>query len=518
MSQNKIIFYKGDDGGCGVLRMIQPAKYLEKLGYNIRVQFLSTARTISSDVKVCVFQRDYLQPDAPFYWEWLKDRNIKIIYDLDDDIFDVPPSNPNFSHFKRPEIRSRYEFFIKNADLVTVSTQYLKTRLENLNSNIEVLPNCIDFETWPSPVLSSHPEIRLGWAGSPTHYEDLMLIFPTLKNIMKKFKNVHLYFLGYCPSEFLKEFDKRIFLIEGGLYNIYQLKFAQMGIDIGFIPLVVNNLNKSKSPVKYLEYSSLKIPSIASFDSPYKNVISEGKNGFLAKSIEEWEEKISLLIRNPSLRKKIGEKAYQHCFENFNIQTKAKLWEKAYLKLVNNFEQKTTVPIKPSLSHTIDDIQLIFDQFNIAKLFVKQKDILVLGAHFSYCFELLLNSQARRLFILESDQLKLLETQKEFNASQAFFTLYNFDFSSDPPIKNNFDMILGIDYYKIPNDKRKFLMRIRSLLKNFGTAILSHYGSEKERQEFLQLTSQYFKITNTILMQEKIETDSKFLILFGSPK
>lgn len=517
-------FYRCDPGGCGILRIVQPAKYLKNLGYKINSTILNTAKSIDSNVKICVFQRDYVQPDVIQYWEWLKDRGIKIVYDIDDDIFDIPKSNPNYSWFKRIDVRSRYEYYIRNADLVTVSTNYLKTRLENLNQNIIVLPNCIDFETWPSPVNSTHPQIRIGWAGSPTHHEDLMAVFPAIKNIMKRYKNIQLYFLGFCPQEYLDEFKNRLTFIEGGDYTVYQLKLAQLGLDIGFMPLVVNGLNKSKSPVKYLEYSSLKIPSVASYDSPYRDVIKDGDNGYLANSLKEWEEKLEILIKNKSLRRKVADRAYDYCSQKFDISKQISRWENAYKRLLNGALEKEVLETAAGFIQAGDttysnEYQLLADQFNFAKLFVNNKEILITNVRNPFGFEILQKAGVKRIYAVDSDQEVLNHVSKRNQGNRILsFQYCNFDHNQNPAIKGNFDLILSINDYSIIVDKRKFLLRLQNLLKKFGILIISFYtADEAERRQFLSLVQYFFKVTNTVLLQEYTKIDDpKYLVVFAT--
>ena len=51
---------------------------------------------------------------------------------------------------------------------------------------------------------------------------------------------------------------------------------------------------------------ALAIPSVASPVGVNSKIILDRVNGFLAKTNEEWEEKLEILISNKSLRKAIG--------------------------------------------------------------------------------------------------------------------------------------------------------------------------------------------------------------------
>ena len=54
-----------------------------------------------------------------------------------------------------------------------------------------------------------------------------------------------------------------------------------------------------------------------------KEIIQAGVNGFLANSGEEWIEKLSLLIENPVLRKKVGLAGRKTVEERYSVKVNA---------------------------------------------------------------------------------------------------------------------------------------------------------------------------------------------------
>lgn len=529
MKNSKIVMYKGDEGGCGVLRIIQPGNYLKKLGYNVSIENLDTSRTIYPNTQICVFQREYVQPDVLDYVSWLKSRGVKIVYDLDDDIFDVPKSNPTYEHFKRPETRKKYEFFLKNADLVTVSTEYLRGRLRHYNSNIVIVPNCIDFDTWPGrPPHSSHSGIRLGWAGSATHYEDLMLVFQPIKNLIQKFKSLSLHFLGFCPKEYQDAFGDRVIYHTGGNYKFYQHKLAQLSLDVGFIPLVVNNLNKSKSPVKYLEYASQKIPCVASKEGPYKDLIKDSENGYLANDPIEWEHKLGVLIKNKGVRNKVGENSYIYCQQNYNMQTKIYLWEKYYKQLLTTpVPEVNTKGLKKSSENSsveniptaaqADDVQIIHDIYNISKLFAKNKKICLMDSSASFHTDYLVNAGAAEVTVLHDDRPVVDHFKRTNQDNRLSYFYYQFDKDKRTTVKNDQDLLISINNYPFVQDKKIFFSKLTPLLRKSGTGIITYLAPKPERDQFLNLLRYYFAVNSTILMREFSSLDSeKHLLAFVS--
>ena len=90
-------------------------------------------------------------------------------------------------------------------------------------------------------------------------------------------------------------------------------------MDIFIAPLVDNEFNRAKSHLKYLEYGAMQVPGIFANLEPYSAVVSDGMNGFLAATQDEWYEKISRLIEDSDLRKKIGKAAFEEVMTNWSL-------------------------------------------------------------------------------------------------------------------------------------------------------------------------------------------------------
>lgn len=67
--------------------------------------------------------------------------------------------------------------------------------------------------------------------------------------------------------------------------------------------MVDNQFNQCKSPLKYLQYSAVGLPSICSNVTPYKELIQSGVNGFLVdNTVEKWQEAIiNILYKTETL-------------------------------------------------------------------------------------------------------------------------------------------------------------------------------------------------------------------------
>jgi len=80
--------------------------------------------------------------------------------------------------------------------------------------------------------------------------------------------------------------------------------------------------NRSKSNLRWMEYSALKIPVICSPVLAYQNVI-HNKTGMLATEKDEWYNAIKALIDDKNLRRTLAENAYNEVREKYNLEINA---------------------------------------------------------------------------------------------------------------------------------------------------------------------------------------------------
>lgn len=107
--------------------------------------------------------------------------------------------------------------------------------------------------------------------------------------------------------------------------------------DIGIAPLHDNEFNNFKSNIKFLQYSSLAIPTIASRVGPYQE-IEDKQVGITIKSKgaqhEKWVKALELLIKNKEYRIDLGKKAYNYVKENYDMDKNCALWAAAWKNII----------------------------------------------------------------------------------------------------------------------------------------------------------------------------------------
>ena len=69
---------------------------------------------------------------------------------------------------------------------------------------------------------------------------------------------------------------------------------------------------------------------------PYKNIVKNGVNGYLATTTEDWYSCLKNLIENTNLRKNIGEQAYKDFVPMFYIENNIDKIINSYKEIIAN--------------------------------------------------------------------------------------------------------------------------------------------------------------------------------------
>lgn len=251
------------------------------------------------------------------YFEKAMAKKAKLIYDFDDSIWMQDDTNRSanrmFLWLKNPAKTSR---IIESAALVFAGNAYLSRYALQFNSNVVIVPTTIDTEEYqPKPHLRNKESICIGWSGSHTTIGHFEYCIPVLRAIKQRFgERVHFKVIG----------DQHYRLPELGIEGLPWRKEDELeqlnSIDIGLMPLPDNEWTEGKCGLKGLQYMALGIPTIMSAVGVNKDIIRDGENGFLAKTEEDWVQKITYLIERPAERVKIGMAGLETVLKEYSVE------------------------------------------------------------------------------------------------------------------------------------------------------------------------------------------------------
>lgn len=323
-----ILFIPWEQSGVGLYRLIIPALSLG----DRKLANVTTLGSFSGDV------RDMTKIDLGYLSQSIKLKSHNILYttkpltalhvalcqtiqekakakwvlDMDDNILEVNKDNPGYQAFAK-EGKGDQRFFVEEAmrqcDLLVTSTENLKEVYAKYNDNIYVSPNSIDFRFWKfDNAHGINGKVRIGWAGAGGHRFDLSLIKGAIQELKKEFKDkIQVVTFGGEKPDFSEEHHDWVGLRE------YPEKLASLGFDIGIAPLRDNLYNRGKSNLRWLEYSALKIPTVASDVLPFRNSTAR-----LASDEQDWYTHLKELIIDKDKRLAEGQESFNNIKRRFN--------------------------------------------------------------------------------------------------------------------------------------------------------------------------------------------------------
>ncbi len=374
----KITYFVQSEGGCDYYRAISPLDTAGRYGaaeverrtpLNVVMDAEYRPEELEKDMKADIFvitrpmEVDILRRVKDFAKQFAT--GAKVVIDYDDNMFNVSPlsrayqyhgtnqvkltlqdgtehplwvDGKNIDTKRNAENMAYIRKALEEADAVTVTTEILAEKFRPFCKKVIVLPNCVDLNRWKKLPLMSDGRIRLAWGGGDSHWEDLRLLKPVLPAILEKYPNVDLVMSGWMPHGFIDEFPRgRVIFNQWEHFEAHPLRSAITNPDIALIPLVDNEFNRCKSPIKWIEAGALSVPSVVSYVSPYKELetLSDLNHSvFVDNEADSWIEGISLLIENETVRREIGAAARTVVEKHFDINKQHKQWVDAYSDLL----------------------------------------------------------------------------------------------------------------------------------------------------------------------------------------
>jgi glycosyltransferase involved in cell wall biosynthesis len=288
----------------------------------ILVGFMSRIWSLFSISNVdYVFIHREAAPIGPPMFEWIiaKLFQKKIIYDFDDAIWLTDKKHESRIE-KAIRWRSKVAKICRWSYKVSAGNEYLADYAKAVNKNVVINPTTIDTINVHKAASKNKLKNRIviGWTGSHSTLKYLKDIEEVLLLIERKFSLVDFCVIAdKAPDLNLKRLEFKPWSVETELADLNQF-------DIGIMPLPADEWAKGKCGFKALQYMAVEIPTIASPVGVNPTIIRHGINGLLATSSSEWENSLSILIENESLRKQFGKEGQLTVEQYYSVASNKK--------------------------------------------------------------------------------------------------------------------------------------------------------------------------------------------------
>ncbi|QWT18710.1 glycosyltransferase [Bacillus sp. NP157] len=309
---------------CAHIRLVPFLEAMQARGDAV-VRYVTAAEIDLYDADVIITHRVPVETlaDAQALITMAAARGIPLVYDLDDNLYDL---DPNAEGGKYRTLLDIVHAFVEQAAEIWVSTPVLATRLRDVGArDVQVHRNQLDPALWGDamgPALVEHDgrgPVRIVYMGTRTHGDDLAMISPALQALKRKYTDkVDITLIGVSADD-VDDGHVRVLVPPasvGASYPAFVTWLTQQPrFDIGLSPLRATPFNRCKSEIKVLDYAALGIAAVVSDLEPYQDAVSPGVDGFLVQDdASTWLDTLESLVTDASLRRRVASAGHARDF------------------------------------------------------------------------------------------------------------------------------------------------------------------------------------------------------------
>lgn len=346
-----------DSGGCGNLRVRQPLQLIkEYTEHDTHVVDLKEDNSVAISQAMLAADVVLFRQGGEAGIRKLREipeyAHLKYVLDIDDNIELISPYSEHYKEYGTAEFkdiwvdgkagfdltRNRQRVAsllqgLREADLVTVTTEKLGEYARQYNQSVAVLPNALDLRHWYPLRLKPNKRLRVGWSGGVSHYEDWYSIKAPLNALLKRYQ----FTLVSAGAHFAGVIDPEnrhlVEVLPWVPFSAHSYRMMTLALDAAIIPLADLPFNHYKSAIKLAEMSAMGVPSVVARVGPYK--AEKTYPGPFYTSPETFFYQLETLLTEPKKRRELGGKV-RHWAEAKHDQTKQlDRWVSAYASLID---------------------------------------------------------------------------------------------------------------------------------------------------------------------------------------
>jgi hypothetical protein len=312
----KILFFiQGFQVAASRYRVLQYLPYLRKAGMETEaVEFPSGIKgwlqTLPAVKKADILfvQRKRL----PLYVLYAFRRLGKlVVYDFDDAVMFKNSLSPKPYSLRR---RLSFRRMLGFTDLVVAGNAFLKDEAQRYCREVRTLPTPIDADRYPPKVYRDEKEVKIGWIGDHGSIHYMESYKDIWEELGRLYRNVSLTII--CDT-FIE--TQNISLIRRQWSSEREVEYLQE-LDIGVMPLFDDAWSRGKCGFKIIQYLGAGVPAVCTPVGINREVVEPGVTGFWAESRQEWIERLSTLIDDGEMRRRMGAEGREKILKGYTVQ------------------------------------------------------------------------------------------------------------------------------------------------------------------------------------------------------
>lgn len=264
---------------------------------------------------------------------YAKEKNIAIIFDVDDMVYDTKYVSTIMSTLSVIDTEDRYDYWfsyigrlgksLEMCDYVITTNSFLANSIyKDSRKRCFVIPNTYNyFQAKVSDNYFKQKENQksegkfvIGYfSGTPSHINDFLCVAPEILDFLDAYEDAVLRIVGFMdfPAS-MNEYIAKGKIEFYPLTDFIRLQKLIAEVDINIVPLVNNEFSSCKSELKFFEAGIVGTITCATPSYTYSKCIRNGKNGFLC-NYGEWFDVFENIykMRNSKKLKNIISKALE---------------------------------------------------------------------------------------------------------------------------------------------------------------------------------------------------------------
>lgn len=241
-------------------------------------------------------------------------RGARLVLDYDDAIWVsyVSPANPYLAKLKFP---GKTATLCRIARHVMAGNAYLADYARRFNDRVSVVPTTIDTDRYQPVERPPNRVPVIGWTGSYSTAKYLQILATPLRRLRERM-DFRMVVVG-------AEFELDGVDVECRPWDSRREVEDLRDFDVGVMPLLDTEWERGKCGLKALQYMALGIPCVVSPVGVNSDIVRDGVEGFTASSAEDWENTLERLLRDPSLRRRLGQAARESVVTRYSAKVHA---------------------------------------------------------------------------------------------------------------------------------------------------------------------------------------------------
>ncbi|MGU3392447.1 glycosyltransferase family 4 protein [Sphingomonas sp. M1A8_2b] len=273
----------------------------------------------------------WVTPFGTGYMEWLaRALAPRLIYDIEDNLLtDEGAPRTLRQRIKNP---GKVRFLLKRADHVVTASPFMLDRYRALNSKaaVTLIYPSIDTDLFcPRSDAADERKPVIGWTGTFSSAPYLDLLRPVFQKLAQRV-DYKLIVIGNFPYT-LAGVDLTV------LTWSPDEEVAQMQrLDIGVYPLPSNDWVLGKAGLKVIQYMAFGLPSVSSAIGTATRQVTDGVDGFLVETEEQWLIVLERLCKDADLRRRVGEAARREAIARYSRRATGKQYLTVIRSVMND--------------------------------------------------------------------------------------------------------------------------------------------------------------------------------------